>query len=138
MARKKKITLNWLETIEEAQGLSKENNKPVLVFFTGSDWCPWCVGIYEYCMNTSQFAEFAAKDLNLVMIDFPKKIEVSEERKNYCKTTLDSFKITGLPTVVILDSNGVQLGTTGYEDGYDGVAFVNELKKIINGKAKSE
>lgn len=133
-ARKKKIKLNWLETIEEAQVISKETGKPIFAYFTGSDWCPWCVGLYEYCLNTKDFADYAAENLIMVLLDFPKTVELSPERKKYCKDTFDSYKLTGLPTVLLLDYNKSVIGKTGYEDGNNGISFVNNLKEIISSK----
>lgn len=132
--RKKKYELNWLETIEEAQIIAKETGKPIFAYFTGSDWCPWCVGLYEYCLNTEEFANYAAENLILVLLDFPKKIELGEERKKYCKDIFNFYKLPGLPTILLLDSDKVQIGQTGYNDGNNGISLVNELNVMLNSK----
>jgi len=131
MPRKKKIKLNWLDTVEQGLATATENQKPLLVFFTGSDWCPWCVGLYEYCMNNQEFASYANDNLNLVMIDFPKKAELTPERKEYCKRIFDSYNLTGLPTVLLFNQQYQLLGTTGYHEGFDGAAFVKELQTML-------
>ena len=35
--------LQWQQNYDEALRLSKESGKPVFAFFTGSDWCGWCI-----------------------------------------------------------------------------------------------
>ncbi|MCE5318679.1 MAG: thioredoxin family protein [Parachlamydia sp.] len=32
----------WMTNYEEAVTKSKSSSKPLLMFFTGSDWCGWC------------------------------------------------------------------------------------------------
>jgi len=129
--RKKKIKLNWLNTIEEAQALAGKTGKTVLAYFTGSDWCQYCIGLFEWGMNTPEFAAFAEKYLVLALLDFPKKIELSAERKQYCQDSLTAFKLTGLPTVLLLDRDNNIIGRSGYEDGCSGPNFVKDLARIL-------
>lgn len=129
--RKKKIKLNWLETIEEAQVEAAKNGKTVLAYFTGSDWCQYCIGLFEWGMNTPEFAAFAEKYLVLALLDFPKKIELTPERKLYCQDQFTAFKLSGLPTVLLLDRDNKIIGTSGYEDGCSGPNFVKDLARIL-------
>jgi len=129
--RKKKINLNWLETIEAAHLEAAKTGKTVLAYFTGSDWCQYCIGLYEWGMNTPEFAAFAEKYLILALLDFPRKVELTPERKQYCQDQFTSFKLTGLPTVLLLDKENNIIGRSGYEDGCSGPNFVKDLAKIL-------
>ena len=71
------------------------------------------------------------KNLVLVKLDFPKNIKQSKETKLYNRNLANKYKIKGFPTILILDSKGKLLDTTGYlPDGP--VNYIKSLEKIIN------
>ena len=40
-------SLNWRTNLEEAVAQAQKENKAVLVNFTGSDWCKWCMKLND-------------------------------------------------------------------------------------------
>ena len=44
----------------------------VLLDFTGSDWCGWCIKFKKEALDTPEFSDYAAKSFVLVEVDFPK------------------------------------------------------------------
>jgi len=131
MANKKAIKLNWFNTLEEGLEQSKNTGRPVMVYFTGSDWCTWCIGMSELCINNQCFVEYAEKNLILVKIDFLKYVKMTDERKKYCYDTFYDFGLTGLPTVLLLDNDAVVLGITNFQHDLYGMDFVKEIAGII-------
>lgn len=123
----------WLTDLPKAQALAKESKKKVLVNFTGSDWCGFCIKLHKDVFDTKEFADYAEKNLVLVEIDFPTKKAQSDELKKANKKLQDQFKVKGFPTVVILDSNGKKLGE---EVGFGGGEPKDCLAKLdkISGK----
>ena len=75
--------LNWEENLETALQKAKAENKAVLVNFTGSDWCQWCIKLSDEVFSKSEFEDYAEDNLILVRLDFPRNIEQSAETKLY-------------------------------------------------------
>ncbi len=125
--------LQWMTDLPKAQEKAKTEKKLVLMDFTGSDWCPWCVKLNKEIFSQPEFVEYAQKNLVPVEIDFPRKKEQSAELKAANQKLQQQYKIEGYPTVIVLDANGKKVGELGYMQGGP-KAFIAELDKI---KAKS-
>ncbi|MFD2540758.1 thioredoxin family protein [Lacinutrix gracilariae] len=99
--------LNWLTDIEEAKSISSKEKKPILMYFTGSDWCSPCKMLKEDFFNTLKFEE-KAKSMVLLMVDIPRRIDViSVEQKEKNKTLVKKYnKKGGYPNLVALNEKG--------------------------------
>ena len=73
------LQANWLENLNDALEISQETGKPILMDFTGSDWCFWCKKLDAEVFSQKPFIEYANENLVLLKIDFPSNIEQSEE-----------------------------------------------------------
>lgn len=93
----------WSTDLEKAIKQAKEENKSVLVEFTGSDWCPPCIAMRKNVFSKKEFVESASKKFILVELDFPKGDE-EVSKKN--QPLAEKYKIEGYPTVILLDSEG--------------------------------
>src|SRR3954452_691167 len=71
----------WTENYEAARAQAKKENKKVLLDFTGSDWCPWCIKLDMEVFSKPEFKEYAAKHLVLVEVDFPQRSKQSPATK---------------------------------------------------------
>jgi protein disulfide-isomerase len=111
-------TALWLD-YDQALRSSRETGKPVLLFFTGSDWCPWCQRLNDEVFETDEFRDWAATNISLVEVDFPQEKKLPGDRRiinETLKKTYDS-RIKGFPTALFIDGNGTVLGRLGYEGG---------------------
>jgi protein disulfide-isomerase len=124
----------WSTDLAAAKQKAKAEGKLVLINFTGSDWCPWCFKIRDEIFLTDDFKKYAANNLVLVEVDFPRKKQQSDEVKKANKALAQEYNIEGYPTVVVLNSDGKRVDTLGYAKG-GGKAFVQKLEAI---KAKSK
>jgi len=124
---------SWLEDFGLAQELAAQMKRPMLLDFTGSDWCPWCVKLDTEVFSTDAFKKAAADGLILVKVDFPRQKKLSDEQKQRNESLRSQFGISGFPTVVVLDSAGTKLGTLGYMEGGPD-AFLAKLKGILGPK----
>ena len=110
--------LEWHTDLAKAQAKAKAENKRVLIDFTGSDWCVFCIKLHKEVFTTPEFAAYAKKNLVLVEIDFPHKTPQSAELKRVNEKLQKEYKVRGFPTVVVLDSAGKKLGEmVGYGGG---------------------
>ena len=73
-----KAALTWHTDINEASAIAKKENKPMMLFFTGSDWCGWCVRLQNEVFRTPEFEAWAKANVILVELDFPRSKPQSE------------------------------------------------------------
>jgi protein disulfide-isomerase len=122
--------LNWEENLETALQKAKAENKAVLVNFTGSDWCQWCIKLSDEVFSKSEFKEYADDNLILVRLDFPRNIEQTAETKAYNNQLAKKYGVQGFPTVLLFSSSGNLVKTTGYMPGGP-VTYVSDLKSAL-------
>ena len=106
--------LQWTTDLAKAQAQAKKENKLVMLDFTGSDWCGWCIKLNKDVFSTKEFADYASKNLVLVEVDFPRHKELSAEQKKANQTLQEKYKIEGYPTIIVLNAEGKKLGDLGY------------------------
>ena len=123
--------LAWTTDLPKAVEKAKSENKLVLMDFTGSDWCGWCIKLNKEVFSTPEFAEYAKKNLVPVEIDFPTKKAQSAELKKANKDLQKQYGIQGYPTIIVLNSEGKKVGELGYMAGGPKtfIAKLDELKK---------
>jgi protein disulfide-isomerase len=122
--------LDWMTDLGKAQAKAKEENRLVLMDFTGSDWCPWCIKLRKEVFSTPEFTEYAKKNLVPVEIDFPQRKQQPAELKKANRALQAKYEIRGYPTVVVLNGQGKKVGELGYEAGGPKpfIAKLQELK----------
>lgn len=109
--------ITWLENLEEGIKIAKEENKNVLINFTGSDWCIWCKRLNKEVFTQKTFKDYAKDNLVLVKLDFPRTIEQSPHKKMYNNNLARQFGIQGFPSIILLNDEGKFVGKTGYQQG---------------------
>jgi thioredoxin-related protein len=126
--------LNWLTNFEMAQ--AQTGKKMLLINFTGSDWCPPCLMLEKEVFEQPEFAEYAAKNLVLLKVDFPRIKMQSTEEKAANRKLAERYEIYGFPTIVILDPDGKELGRLGYRPGGP-KPFIAGIEKLREADATS-
>jgi protein disulfide-isomerase len=122
--------LSWQDNLEKALAQAKKENKAVMVNFTGSDWCIWCKRLNSEVFSKDEFENYADRNLILVKLDFPRNIEQTAETKMYNNTLAQRYGVQGFPTILLFNSTGKLVLTTGYQPG--GPAnYVNHLKGYL-------
>ena len=122
----------WLTDFKQAQAEAKANNKLMLVDFTGSDWCGWCIKLDREVFSKPEFQEYATKHLVLMEVDFPKGKSQSAEQKAQNRDLAGQYAIQGFPTILVINAEGKKVGELGYMPG--GVtALIAELNKLPKG-----
>ena len=121
--------LNWMTDLPKAQAKAKAEKKLVMMDFTGSDWCGWCIKLDKEVFSTPEFTEYAKKNLVLVEVDFPNKKKQSPELKKANAELQKKYRIEGYPTIIVLNGEGKKIGELGYMKGGP-KAFTAELEKL--------
>ena len=121
--------LNWLTDLPQAQAKAKSDNRLLMIDFTGSDWCPWCIKLNKEVFSTPEFVAYANKNLVSVEIDFPRNKQQAPDLKKANQQLQKQYNIEGYPTVIVLNSQGQKVGQLGYQPGGP-KPFIAELEKL--------
>lgn len=120
----------WMTDFEAAQEKAAAEQKPLLLDFTGSDWCGWCIKLDKEVFSQSAFKEYADDNLVLVELDFPRNKPQSDELKAQNKALAEKYEIRGFPTILVLSPEGELIKQTGYQPG-GAEAYVQHVKGIL-------
>ncbi len=121
----------WMTDFEKAKEIAKEKNLPILIDFSGSDWCGWCVKLDKEVFSQKVFKEYAKDNLVMVLADFPRdKSNQSAELQKQNEKLSKEFGVRGFPTVYLLNSAGKPVAKTGYEPGGP-EAYIAHIKKLL-------
>lgn len=110
-------TAIWFTDFEQARRVSFEKSLPVMLVFSGSDWCKPCIMLRSEILDSPEFVAFARKNLVLLQADFPrlKKNRLTEEQISKNEALARKFNKKGqFPYVVLLKGDETILGTEGY------------------------
>jgi thioredoxin-related protein len=121
----------WTSDFEAAKKQAAESKKDLLIDFTGSDWCGWCIKLVDEVFKHDAFKDGVKDTFVLVEIDFPKdKTKVSDEVRAQNEKLNDLYGIEGFPTILLTDDKGRPYAKTGYQKGGPEkyVAHLNELR----------
>jgi thiol-disulfide isomerase/thioredoxin len=109
---------SWGTDLPAALNQARSENKMVLLDFTGSDWCGWCIKFDHDVLSTDKFAGYAKSKLVLVKLDFPSHKKQDAALKQANEQLSKQFGVDGFPTFVLLNSAGRELGRqVGYLKG---------------------
>jgi len=120
----------WLTDWNEAMKMAQSLARPVLVDFTGSDWCIWCQKLEEEVFSKDEFIKYAKGNFILLKVDFPREIEQSDELKAFNQQKLKEYKVEGFPTVVIINDRGEEFARTGYRPG-GAEKYLKHLEELL-------
>jgi thioredoxin-related protein len=125
----------WLDDYHKAQEDAKASHKLLLLNFTGSDWCGWCIRLDQDVFSQTDFKDFASKNLVLLELDFPRpggsrwQGQTAELKKQNLELARQ-YSVQGFPTLVVLDGNGQKLWQyDGYLPRADLIAQLEKLRK---------
>lgn len=132
----------WHTDIVKATKIANKTKKPLMLFFTGSDWCGWCIRLQKEVFKTPEFESWAKDNVVLVELDFPRRTPQAPELMTQNAEIQQFFGIRGYPTVWFTNANQndkasnkisfEQLGTTGYVAGGPSawLSVANSILKI--------
>ncbi|MCG8575289.1 MAG: thioredoxin family protein [Flavobacteriales bacterium] len=149
VTEEKESELTWYTDLDEVHKISKETGKPIFGFFTGSDWCGWCMKLQHDVFKKEAFIKWANEKVILLELDFPKRTEQSPELKKQNQGLQQAFKVTGYPTVWLFNTDKdpetaqfhlTALGKLGYprgaEKGKEEVKFINDANSFLDAQTK--
>jgi protein disulfide-isomerase len=123
----------WTTDYKKAQDEARASHKLLLLDFTGSDWCGFCIQLDKAILQQPQFKDYASKNLVLMEVDFPRRKAQSAETQKQNMELARRYQIEGFPTLVVLNGEGKTVWR--YDGLYQGgiAAFLAELDKARKG-----
>ena len=108
----------WINDFEKAKEIAAKENKDILMDFTGSDWCGWCIKLRDEVFSKSHFKTEAPKKFVLLELDFPRdKSKMTKKVINQNDELAKKYNIKGYPTIILANAKGEPYAQTGYQEG---------------------
>lgn len=126
--------IEWHSDYESAKNEAGENDKYVMLYFSGSDWCKPCIQLNKNILDTETFSEYARGNFIPVKLDFPKmkKNKLSKKEVIHNENLAEKYNPNGVfPLLVFLDNDEKMIGFTGFTD-VSPHAYVSIIEKIIH------
>jgi|TARA_B110000438_G_C15817850_1_gene652798 protein disulfide-isomerase len=120
----------WSESYTEAQAKAESEGKPMLLLFTGSDWCGFCIKLEKSIFDSEEFAAYTDENYVLVKADFPRRKAQSKEQVKHNEKLAAEFGVEGFPTVLVVSPDGEKVLERKVGYGGDSPAeYIEGLKK---------
>jgi len=110
-------TFKWYTNFDEASMVASQSRRPMVLYFTGSDWCGWCKKMDQEVFASSEFQNAVGGKYIFVKLDFPMNSKLPESEMRQNAQLKQRYGVTGYPTLVLIDSEGSFIGETGYRSG---------------------
>lgn len=118
-AKQSKLVNNtWVSNWSEAVEASKATGKPIMLMFTGSDWCHWCQKLEREVFSDADFYQWSDRVIK-IRVDFPESQPLPKNQlaQNEVLKNWYSEFVTSYPTCLFVEPNGRVIGTVGYVEG---------------------
>lgn len=126
----------WLTDWAAAKAQAASEGKHLLVNFSGSDWCTWCIRLDREVFSQEAFLAKAREKFVLVLVDFPEDAShQTPELKQQNEALQEQFGIEGFPTVFLAKADGTPFAQTGYQDGGP-EAYLTHLDELLEQHAE--
>lgn len=130
--------LHWETDMLKAVDRSIAEKKPMMLFFTGSDWCGWCIRLQKEVFFLPEFEKWANENVVLMELDYPRKKVVPQPLRDQNNQMQQMFGVRGYPTVWFVNPsktdqnvNFERIGSTGYVRGGP-AAWIGKADAILS------
>ncbi|CAM1361364.1 Protein disulfide isomerase [Tenacibaculum sediminilitoris] len=97
-------TTNWESSYNKALKKVKEERKPMLIYFKGSDWCGPCKKLDKELFSTEKFKKLSEKNFILYEADIPFNEDLVENEKlGINKKLAKKYKVSSYPTILFIN-----------------------------------
>ena len=78
-ANREVVAVPWETSFEKAASEAENSGKPIMLWFTGSDWCKYCTMLEEEVFHTVAFNAWYGDKIVPVILDFPNHSSLAPE-----------------------------------------------------------
>lgn len=104
------MAAEWMTDFEAAKARAASENKAILVDFTGSDWCHFCIVLRRRVLDTPAFAQYGDDKFIYLEVDLPRTRPLPKELMAQNNALVKRYGVGGFPTIMVLDEKGHALG----------------------------
>ncbi len=112
----------WMTDLEAARAKAAAEGKVVLVDFTGSDWCGWCIRLKKNIFDKPSFDEYVKDKFVLMEVDVPNNPKFDRALLQRNRELCERYQVSGFPTIMVLTPEGEVAG--GFVGGRASLAEV--------------
>jgi thiol-disulfide isomerase/thioredoxin len=125
----------WTSDFDAVIKEAKASDKTVLIDFTGSDWCAWCIKLRQEVFDQPEFEAGAKDKFVFVELDYPKdKARLTEAVAKQNEALLKRYPIKGYPTILLCDGEGRPFAVTAYQEG-GAAKYLGHLDELLAKRA---
>ncbi|UDQ97669.1 thioredoxin family protein [Lentisphaerota bacterium WC36G] len=122
----------FTDNIDEAIARSRKENKPLLIEFVGSNWCPACMVLIKDVFTTKKFQAYAKENLVLMLVDLPRDVKIEDKLKEQNMALSEIFKVSGWPTGIMLEPS-LKKKLYGYTGGIESTdSYIDQLSTGVD------
>lgn len=123
----------WTMDFDAAKKVAAEKKLPILLDFSGSDWCGWCKLMEDQVFTQDAWKAYATNHIMMVLLDFPRdKSKVPEKYVKRNEELQQQYGIRGFPTFIVLDDDAkTVMGQLSAGRDKNPQSFIAELKKLF-------
>jgi len=99
----------WLTDFEQAKQVARQENKEILMVFSGSDWCKPCIRLEQQIFTSDIFQAYALEHLVLLKVDFPRRKEnrLSDDQLAHNERLAEQYNEAGaFPHLLLISWDG--------------------------------
>jgi len=128
----------YVKNLTEAKILASQEQKDIMIVFSGSDWCVPCMRLDKEILSQPGFENYAAKKIVMIKADFPSRAKnkklISKDQQNYNAKLFEKYNPKGIfPFVVILNNKGEEIAETSYKK-LSPSGYASYIDNLINSK----
>lgn len=121
----------WMNDLNAANEKAKAEHKLILMDFTGSDWCGWCIRLRKEVLDKPEFEAYAKDKFVLMEVDMPRRTQLAPEIKTQNKQLCDKYHVAGFPTMLVVTYKGTVVG------GFGGYKKAEDLQAALDKAIKA-
>ena len=128
----------WFDDYEAAREMAQRENKPMLLLFTGSDWCGFCIRLRRTVLDKPEFRSFAYRHLVLVYIDSPRRVRLPRGLVAQNRMLREKFGAGGgVPNTLVVTPDERIIGRIGGcpRNPHD---YLRRLREILRNAAQRD
>ena len=116
---------------DTAKQLREKTEKPILLVFSGSDWCKPCIVLKKNILNSDEFSQFSSDHLVVLNLDFPfrKKNQLTQEQQAHNDALADRYNPEGVfPLVLLLNEDNTVAKRIEYKMSMETPDFIAQIQ----------
>jgi len=132
-----KAQIPWMDNYNTAIVQASKLQKPLFIYFGGSDWCTVCQTMQNEILENQDFIAQVSDSFIFYKADFPIYKCLPDDMKRQNEELKKQFHIESFPTIILLDSSAKPFAILNYSSG-GGKAYGAYITKLLEDHKKFE